>query len=321
MPVPPDWAQKLKEFVDEWRRKPGREEYLGDGPFDKFVLTEQAESFDSFLGWLNELQGSWCFRGQREAGWLLHTSLDRAVKREWSSGNSTGYDHLDRETEGRDLLFRFQQQAHLYLPHPPSSNDLSSWFALMQHHGVPTRFLDWTQSSYVAMYFALEEEPLEKERCSAVWAIDLDWLERKGEELLQPEAATSVSDDPKTRAEYVNSLLGQSEKPVIVKINSLKTNERMAAQQGIFLCKLFHRATFNQILMSMIIKPDPPDWPVVRKIEVGRNHRIKFLKTLRAMNIHRASLFPGLDGFGRSLKLDLEIKVKGAETLWTEVRE
>jgi hypothetical protein len=31
------------------------------------------------------------------------------------------------------------------------------------------------------------------------------------------------------------------------------------------------------------------------------------------MNIHRASLFPGLDGFGMSLKLDLEIKVKGGE--------
>ena len=37
--------------------------------------------------------------------------------------------------------------------------------------------------------------------------------------------------------------------------------------------------------------------------------RIKFLENLRAMNIHRASLFPGLDGFCQSLKLDLEIKV------------
>jgi len=56
-------------------------------------------------------------------------------------------------------------------------------------------------------------------------------------------------------------------------------------------------------------RPDLPNRPVVRKLVVNRELRIEFLKNLRAMNIHRASLFPGLDGFGQSLKLDLEIKV------------
>jgi integrase len=42
----------------------------------------------------------------------------------------------------------------------------------------------------------------------------------------------------------------------------------------------------------------------VRKLLVDADLRLKFLKKLRAMNIHRASLFPGLDGFGRSLKLN-----------------
>jgi hypothetical protein len=44
--------------------------------------------------------------------------------------------------------------------------------------------------------------------------------------------------------------------------------------------------------------------PVVRKLLVDADLRLRFLKKLRAMNIHRASLFPGLDGFGRSLKLN-----------------
>jgi hypothetical protein len=111
MPVPPDWFQKLSAFVDTWKQNPRSDQYLGDGPFPQFVLTEQATSWDSFLEWLNELKGSWCYRGQREAGWLLNTSLDRAVRREHSSANSSGYYHLDRETEIRELLFRFQQQA------------------------------------------------------------------------------------------------------------------------------------------------------------------------------------------------------------------
>jgi hypothetical protein len=40
-----------------------------------------------------------------------------------------------------------------------------------------------------------------------------------------------------------------------------------------------------------------------------RDQRIRFLEELRRMNIHRASLFPGLDGFAKSLAVNLEIAV------------
>jgi len=46
--------------------------------------------------------------------------------------------------------------------------------------------------------------------------------------------------------------------------------------------------------------------------------RIEFLKRLREMNIHSVSLFPGIDGLGKSLKLDLEIKVKSAQASASE---
>jgi hypothetical protein len=49
--------------------------------------------------------------------------------------------------------------------------------------------------------------------------------------------------------------------------------------------------------------------PVIRKFKVGGDLRIEFLERLRSMNIHRGSLFPGLDGFCKFLKTDLEIKV------------
>lgn len=311
MPIPPDWSKRLREFLRGWNSDDN--EYLGDRPFPNFVVADHAESWDEFLAWLAELQGTWCFRGQRDAKWFLNTSLDRAVRKEFSSATSSGYYHLDREAEGRELLFRFQQRAHQYIPAPPAAEDLSSWFALMQHHGVPTRFLDWTQSAYVALYFAFEEEPPE-DGC-AVWAIDLDWLEGKARELL-PQAPSLASDDYNERSTCVNGLLRQTEKPVILKVDPLRLDARMLAQQGFFLCKLFHQATFSMILMSMMShpkvggEPTAPDHPVVRKLVLKRELRITLLKHLRAMNIHRASLFPGLDGFGRSLRLDLEMKVK-----------
>ncbi len=289
MPVPPDWSGNFTTFVNEWKRQsksgefPG-DEYWGDNPFNNFVVTEKAKSWDHFLRWLDELQGSWCFRGQREAAWLLHSSLDRDVQRERSSRNSRSLYHLDRETETRELLHRFQQYAHHYLPHVPPMNDLSSWYALMQHHCVPTRLLDWTESSYVAMYFAVEDKaiekrPREKESHSAVWAIDLAWLETRGRELLQSKnSACNVVDHSAT----------------------------------VFLCKLYHAASFGQMLMKMMMYPEPMDRPVIRKLEIGSSLRIKFLKHLRSMNIHPASLFPGLDGLGLSLKLDLELKDRDA---------
>jgi hypothetical protein len=233
--------------------------------------------------------------------------LDRAIKFEHSDASGSGHYYRDREAEQRDLLFRFQQQAHHHIIHLPSMDDHSSWLALMQHHGVPTRLLDWTKSSYVALYFAIADEP--QEECSAVWAINLDWLKNKGRELLGSETATAALDDVETRSVFLNKLLSQK-KPVIVQIDPLRINERMVAQQGIVLCKLLHFWLFDRVLVHMMSSPDVPDQPVLRKIIVGKSLRIDFLRHLREMNIHSAALYPGLDGFGKSLKLDLEIKVK-----------
>ena len=314
MPVPADWSWKVKTAWEGYCHLPDRFGREYDEIFNSFVCEEAApaESMDDFRAWVSDLSGKWGFRGQRESGWTLQTSLDREV----TVIHDTGHYPLYRRGEEDALLFRFQQQVQHYVAHLPSPEDRAGWLALMQHYGVPTRLLDWTQSPYVALYFAVESEPQgvgrrrnhagAEEWCSAVWAIDLDFLEWKSKELLP-----LIPDEPSARMEYLNGLLDREEKPLIVRIDPLHGNERMFAQQGFFLWKLVVEAPYlDQILISMMTNPDLVDRPVIRKLPVRGVRRFDFLEQLRVMNIHRGSLFPGIDGFCQHLKVDLQIKVE-----------
>ena len=222
MPVPADWADKARKAWDDYSRLPDRFGREYDEIFNAFVWEEltPAESMGDFRRWVSDLNGHWGFRGQRESMWTLQTSLDREIR----VTHNSGHYHLNRREEEDELLFHFQQQVQHHVAHLPSPEDRAGWLALMQHHGVPTRLLDCTQSPDVALYFAVEAAPQgvgaksseagQEELCSAVWAIDLDFLEWKSKELLG-----SIPDEPRARMGYLNGLLDKKEEPLIVRID------------------------------------------------------------------------------------------------------
>ena len=155
-----EWATRIRTFLSD-------AEHSGNVPihreaFKNFVAVEEPCTWDDFQHLVTSrfLGDRWAFRGHADSRWRLETSLERAVLRYRKAApdqppiESYVVSHPNKFE--RRLIYEFQQRAHHYVADPPAERDLLEWFALMQHHGLPTRLLDWTFSPYVAAYFAVE---------------------------------------------------------------------------------------------------------------------------------------------------------------------
>lgn len=267
-------------------------------------------SWNEFLKWFAPFKQAGCFRGQANSKWHLFPSFYRKVHQRWSHGTSVTVDSLNPEENEQRVFRDFQRAAHHHYSNLPPPGEVVDWFTIMQHHGAPTRMLDWTRSPYVALYFAMQEDNDAKK--AALWAIDLDWLRQRSYELLcNQDPRCPGGEHPDVFRSYINEIFFRQNNPhVIISASPARNNERMQIQQGEMLCALQHRPSFPEILLGMLVRPEPVRHrQVVSKVSVKRESRFKFLEELRRMNIHEASLFPGLDGFTRSLGVNLEIEV------------
>ena len=114
---------------------------------------------------IDRTRSSYCYRGMRNIDYDLTTSLSRNCK--------SAYAELEKP-----LLENFINYVRI---EDPSINE-SVWKAMVigQHYGLPTRLLDWTRSTLVALHFANAEDNLDKlsKRDCVVWRIDLRELNR-----------------------------------------------------------------------------------------------------------------------------------------------
>jgi len=143
--------------------------------WDEFKLDSVAELFsDSIFK-----RGKYLFRGQRNSEWKLTPSFDR-----WFLRFSAGRDRV--ETARRLLTFFKKECEGLDLSISDSVwDDEAQSLALGQHYGLPTRLLDWSESPYIAAFFAFNEAVLQGETSDnvAIWALDTDdsiWTGEQG---------------------------------------------------------------------------------------------------------------------------------------------
>lgn len=257
-----------------------------DQYYRKISLKEAGE-----ISALQSPDNTFLFRGQTDATWELETSLDRFLK------------HISEQDKSKKvevtLVEEFQRRSPNYVSHLPPKDNRVAWWALMQHYGAPTRLLDWTYSYYVGLFFAIED--IENNcREAALWAIDADWLGQRYRE--KDETLTrALEDDP--HMSELETLKVFKDKAIVLRINPFFLHERLTVQQGCFLIPGNASVPFYENLIKFADRKDNLKEHLYKIIIPGDDQsRAKGLEALFRMNISRASLFPGLDGYARSLK-------------------
>ena len=221
------------------------------------------------------------YRGLADQSWSLETSLMRL-----------GGDYVNVE---KPLLRSFRKYAE-----PGALPAETIWVALTvaQHHGLPTRLLDWTVSPRVAVHFAtFEEEHYNKD--AVVWCINV------------VEARTLLPDKLRNVLTLEYAYLFSVE--MLEFIPSLRHFDRLGRQGNFVLFfeppSLDSRIVNQGAIMSvmpnstMVLSEFLQNHPkLYRRVIIPKELKWEVRDKLDQDNVTERMLFPGLDGLSRWLK-------------------
>lgn len=240
------------------------------------IVDETISSMGELLNALEKLSAAissddvvW-FRGHVSATFTLLPSLARKPKA------------LERETL---LSKRFKQNAFPFRAVRPQSE--WEWLFLMQHYGVPTRLLDWSESPLVALYFAVNDPDPKFETDDAhLWALlpakfnyEVPRIRPKVPVDIPSFGVDEVLDDyspDKIALERMSSKL-----PVAALAH--RQNERIMAQLGVFT--IMHRDTTPLEKLADAY---------LGRFTIPADAKSRFRSELAYLRVNRLSLFPEL---------------------------
>jgi hypothetical protein len=191
------------------------------------------------------------------------------------------------------LITRFRQRS---LPFWPEGYPQTNWEQLfaMQHYGVPTRLLDWTENAITAAYFAADHdadlcECGRGDACRpAVWALDPVALNRGNPRLAgYGDAATVFATSDPDLAPWEPGMEEVRFAPQPVSLYGTHNSARIAAQQGTFTVA----GKNDESLVETQAVRDGDG--VLEKVVVTATHR-DLMAELRLLGVTKAAVFPDL---------------------------
>ncbi len=236
---------------------------------------------DSWNDDLKRFRSRFAFRGLSDSSYRLETTLMRLGGR---------YAELERH-----MLRNFKKYAHRNVVEHDS---LWHWLSVAQHHGLPTRVLDWTYSPFIAMHFATAN--INKyDRDGVIWAVNYV----KAHELLPPKLRAWVE------AEGANVLTVEL---LSQEVNSLAELDALASENvAVFFeppsidDRIVNQYAFCSVMSDPCLALD--DWltshpDIYRRINIPASLKWEIRDKLDQSNVNERVLFPGMDGLSRWLK-------------------
>ena len=255
---------------------------------DQTYTVIQLNTWNSYKTFVDELSENWVFRGQASSDWGLQNAIER-----------TDFIRLHKDIEA-NFLAEFQRGARNYLTRDQIPEHLIEWLALMQHHGAPTRLLDFTKSPFIAAYFAYEISSAKPERFVSIWAINIHFLKMKALEVLSKHYQEYLKGGPGIINESLfEKIFFDNSCSLVFPVEPFRMNRRYSLQQSLFVSTGNAAEPFMQQLDFLGAEKKQ----AVIKIEMPAVLKNQVLRDLQKMNLHRASLFPDLDGYAESLRL------------------
>ena len=265
------------------------------------------------------------YRGESSAEYDLLPSVYRKRITDKLSNPETGeikpimnYFYLTQGSEA-DLIQDFMSEAAGQLS-KVSLEDRFTWIEYAQHYGVPTRLLDWTGNPLVALYFAC---------CSLDDKDGKVYLLRRS----HYHQITQTSNFPvlkqKTIKEVVADTIWKNTDcfPYPVVFRPYAIDQRMKAQSSWFmvwgadmrpLTQIINevekaeqgKALYNESYATGVTALVEKHETALLHIRIPAENKLQILRDLDTMNINQGTLFPSLDGIGRTVEWRKRLQLK-----------
>ncbi len=205
----------------------------------------------------------------------------------------------------KDIIERFNQRSIPFLNNT-YLNRTNDWEVLffMQHYGISTRLLDWTENPYMALFFALTTAKFQVDisgkknyfKKAAVWMLDpVLWNRESLKHLTFNGGIISVDDHaaeafkPKQQFEHLNK------NPIA--IYGTHNSSRIVAQRGVFT--VFGKETKS---LEKIFLDEPYPESCLKRIILPEDSLGTLFNSLYSIGITDSVVYPDLEGFSTEIK-------------------